>query len=107
MSTKPTSFETDIVAEFLFHLPEMRALVPTLQVEARESDESGILTTFVCSKEGEEWSFSLDSEIILTSGVPVDAELWIKDDHPWRLKVWSPFGKWSGDVTGGYRFEGD
>ncbi len=106
MPSTPTTFESDLVEELSFHLPEMRSLVPALRVHAREFDAEGFWTTFVCPGPGEEWSVSLDSEIILSSGVPVDAELWSKGDHPWRLHVWSPAGTWDGDVSGGYRFDG-
>ena len=103
MSELPNTFELEALDEFLFHLPEMRARIPSLRVEKRERDARGFWTTFACAASEPEWSMSLDSEIILPGDTSLDAELWSRGEHPWRLRVWDPSAAWSGDVSG-YRF---
>lgn len=99
----PNAFELEALDEFLFNLPEWRALIPTMRVESREHDSDGFWVTFGCPDFGPEGSFSLDSEILLPHDKYVDAELWIKGEHVWRLHVWNVHGPWDGDVSG-YRF---
>jgi len=99
-----SDFERALLEEFCFHRPAERAQIPHLGVERREVYSHGVWITFDNVPAGPEYSLSLDSEIDLVCGVPVDAELWHRGDHLWRLHVWSPVQKWDGNTSSGFTF---
>ena len=104
MTKQLSDFERQLLEEFCFHRPEERALIPALEVESRQSEPDGFWCTFATLSAGQEYCLSLDSEIELASGVPVDAELWYRGENMWRLHVWSPVQPWTGDTSAGFRF---
>ncbi len=99
-----SEFERALLEEFCFHRPAEREQIARLAVERRDAYSRGVWTTFENVSVGPEYSLSLDSEIELASGVPVDAELWFRGDHLWRLHVWCPVHEWDGNTSAGFTF---